>query len=84
MITVKILEESEMSSNSEPEKPFRYPNNFKPTLSTEEQLYILNNHPFFTGICPKCQYKYDTSHRWQIDGKCPGCNYQFDKKSTLF
>ncbi len=25
----------------------------------EEQLEILNTHPFFTGICPQCRHKFE-------------------------
>lgn len=32
-----------------PNKPSRY--------TKDEQLEILNNHPFFTGICPQCSYR---------------------------
>ena len=37
-----------------PYKPSRY--------TPEEQLEILDNHPFFTGVCPKCGHHIPDSH----------------------
>jgi hypothetical protein len=36
-------------------------------LSTEERLDILNTHPLFTGICPKCGAKVEPEQRVHYD-----------------
>ncbi len=38
-----------------PNKPSRY--------TAEEQLEILDTHPFFTGVCPQCRHKFDGEGR---------------------
>ncbi len=46
-----------------PNKPSRY--------TTEEQLFILDNHPFFTGICPQCRHEFDKNNPPAVHWDCP-------------
>lgn len=48
------------------DRPSRY--------SQSEQLEILNNHPFFTGVCPQCGYRFDRDARI-IHFDCPSCGW---------
>jgi len=34
-----------------PNRPSRY--------TAQEQIKILDTHPFFTGVCPQCKHKFD-------------------------
>ncbi len=49
-----------------PDRPSRY--------TAEEQLEILNNHPFFTGVCPQCRHRFNRNDRI-IHYNCPGCGW---------
>jgi transposase len=50
----------------------------------KKQLWILNNHPAFTGICSNCGFEYEKSlfildvdnksHHWN----CPQCGLSYD------
>ena len=42
--------------------------------SREEQLEILDNHPFFTGVCPQCRYEFNRDERI-IHYDCPDCGW---------
>ena len=42
--------------------------------SPEEQLEILNNHPFFTGVCPQCRHEFDKNNP-PVHFDCPECNF---------
>ena len=46
-----------------PNRPSRY--------TAEEQLFILDNHPFFTGVCPQCGHKFDKSNPPAVHWDCP-------------
>jgi rubredoxin len=48
-------------------KPSRY--------TQEEQLEMLDNHPFFTGFCPQCNYKFDRDNPPQVHWDCPECGW---------
>ncbi len=50
-----------------PSRPSRY--------TAEEQLEILDNHPFFTGVCPECGYQFDRSNPPLIHWDCPECGW---------
>lgn len=43
----------------------------------DEQLEILDNHPFFTGICPNCGYRFSKSKQI-VHYDCPVCNWVDD------
>ena len=53
-----------------PNKPSRY--------TPEEQLEILDNHPFFTGVCPECGYEFDRNNPPLVHWDCPRCNWVDD------
>ena len=46
-----------------PNRPSRY--------TSEEQLEILDTHPFFTGVCPKCGHRFDKSNPPKVHWDCP-------------
>jgi len=48
---------------------------FKPRLTREQQLWLLDNHPFFTGRCPQCHYRFDPNHPPQVHWDCPDCGW---------
>ena len=40
----------------------------------KRQLWLLDNHPFFTGICSNCGYQYDKhTNNWT----CPECHTSY-------
>lgn len=43
--------------------------------TAEEQLEILNNHPFFTGVCPQCGYKFESSPSPHTSWHCFRCGW---------
>ena len=49
-----------------PNRPSRY--------TAEEQLEILDTHPFFTGVCPQCGHKFDRSNPTTV-WNCPNCDW---------
>ncbi len=49
----------------------------------EKQLWFLDNHPIFTGVCPNCGYDYGNLKVLDIDEKsshwnCPSCGLIYD------
>jgi hypothetical protein len=52
-----------------PNRPSRY--------TQAEQLEILDTHPFFTGVCPRCNHKFE-QHNPVIYYDCPSCGWQDD------
>lgn len=49
-----------------------------PKYTREEQLYILDNHPFFTGICPECGFNFGGICLPKNEWNCPNCNWVDD------
>lgn len=47
----------------------------KQTKTKEEKLELLDNHPFFTGICPECGYTFDRDYVSRIHFDCPDCGW---------
>jgi hypothetical protein len=43
----------------------------RPRLTREEQLEILDSHPFFTGICPQCGHQFDRDNPPKVHWDCP-------------
>ena len=46
-----------------PNRPSRY--------TQAEPLEILDTHPFFTGICPNCQFQFDQDNPPSVHWDCP-------------
>jgi hypothetical protein len=44
-------------------------------LTREEQWHILETHPFFTGVCPKCKYRFQGHVPELIHFDCPVCGW---------
>jgi rubrerythrin len=44
----------------------------------EEQLWLLDNHPLFTGVCPECGYRFTQSERQIVHFDCPRCSWVDD------
>jgi rubrerythrin len=64
---MKPTQTSEISYQSQSE--------FKPSLTLEQQLEILNKHPFFTRICPQCGYQFDKDNNRE-SWDCPECDWK--------
>ncbi|MDV3002567.1 MAG: hypothetical protein N5P05_004222 (plasmid) [Chroococcopsis gigantea SAG 12.99] len=41
----------------------------------EEQLQILDTHPFFTGVCPQCAEVFSTSPTHGVKWQCDRCGW---------
>ena len=39
--------------------------------TSEEQLEILDTHPFFTGVCPNCGHRFDKNNSPAVHWDCP-------------
>lgn len=52
-----------------PNRPSRY--------TLQEQLEILDTHPLFTDVCPKCRYEFDRDNL-PIHFDCPECEFVDD------
>lgn len=46
--------------------------------TSQEQLEILDSHPFFTGICPQCSHKFESSPPPHAPWHCPQCDWMDD------
>lgn len=49
--------------------------------TSQEQLEILDSHPFFTGTCPQCGHKFESSPLPHALWHCPRCDWMEDSKS---
>lgn len=47
-------------------------------LTPEEQLWLLDNHPLFTGKCPQCGYQFDRDYTARVHWDCPECSWMDD------
>ncbi len=45
--------------------------------SQSEQLEILDNHPFFTGVCPVCRHRFNRDNL-PVHFDCPSCGWVDD------
>lgn len=43
----------------------------------EEQLWLLGNHPFFTGICPQCGASFERDYQARVHWDC-ACGWMDD------
>ena len=53
-----------------PNKPSRY--------TTEQQIKMLDTHPFFTGVCPNCKHQFDQTNHQIVHFDCPSCGWLDD------
>jgi hypothetical protein len=44
----------------------------------DEQLWLLDNHPLFTGVCPECGYRFLQDYSQIIHFDCPSCSWKDD------
>ncbi|MBP0022208.1 MAG: hypothetical protein J7647_32210 [Cyanobacteria bacterium SBLK] len=49
-----------------------------PRYTPEQQLELLDTHPFFTGICPQCGHKFDRDNLPRVHWDCPSCGWMDD------
>ncbi|MGB5595694.1 MAG: hypothetical protein WBM32_10720 [Crocosphaera sp.] len=47
----------------------------EPKYTSEQQWDIVEHHPFFTGVCPECQHKFENIKTETWD--CPECGYEY-------
>jgi hypothetical protein len=72
-----------INENHSPLKYETIPPKNKP--DKQRQLWLLDNHPAFTGICPNCGFEYEQSllildvdnksHHWN----CPQCGVSYEQ-----
>ncbi len=48
-----------------------------------EELKVLHNHPFFTGVCPQCRGVFQVVESPPIYWDCPKCHWQDDLSTIL-
>ncbi|PSB28583.1 hypothetical protein [Chlorogloea sp. CCALA 695] len=41
----------------------------------EEQLWLLDNHPLFTSVCPACRYHFTPANLYVVHFDCPSCGW---------
>ncbi|KJH70277.1 hypothetical protein [Aliterella atlantica] len=44
----------------------------------EEQLWLLDNHPLFTSVCPQCKYHFPQANCHIVHFDCPSCGWVDD------
>lgn len=44
----------------------------------EEQLWLIDNHPLFTGKCPSCGYMFQRDYTSRVHWDCEGCGWKDD------
>jgi hypothetical protein len=44
----------------------------------EQQLAILDSHPFFTGVCPSCGHEFERQNQPKVHWDCPECGWVDD------
>ena len=44
----------------------------------EQKLWLLDNHPMFTGKCPACAYVFGRDYTFRIHFDCPECEWKDD------
>lgn len=49
-----------------------------PRYTPEEQLWLLDNHPWFTGECPECGYQFGEQNPPPPHWDCPRCGWRDD------
>lgn len=45
-----------------------------PRLTREQQLELLDSHPLFTGVCPRCSYRFPQASQ-AVHYDCPRCGW---------
>jgi rubrerythrin len=66
-----------MKSTQKSEISYQSQSGFKPRLTLDQQLEILNKHPFFTGVCPQCGYQFGQNND-RDNWDCPECDWKTD------
>lgn len=46
--------------------------------SPEEQLWLLDHHPMFSGTCPQCGYEWESGNYPMSQWECPQCGAKGD------
>ena len=44
-------------------------------LTPQQQLNIIDTHPFFTGRCPECGYEFPKDNPPAVHWDCPACGF---------
>ncbi|MDI9634370.1 hypothetical protein QM565_00955 [Geitlerinema splendidum] len=72
---------AEPEENWEPEGASYYDGELilhRPRLTREQQLELLDTHPLFTGVCPKCGHTFNMSNPPPVHWDCPECEWVDD------
>jgi hypothetical protein len=43
-------------------------------IISDRGMEILDNHPFFTGVCPQCRYRFEQDNL-PVHFDCPDCGW---------
>lgn len=43
--------------------------------TSAELLELIDSHPFFTGCCPRCNYRFDKDMQPSVHWDCPHCGW---------
>ena len=46
--------------------------------SQEQQLWLLDNHPMFTGFCPQCGHMFQRDYTALVSWDCDNCGWKDD------
>ena len=49
-----------------------------PKYTSEQQIEMLDTHPFFTGVCPNCKHQFDRTNHQIIHFDCTICGWTDD------
>ena len=52
-------------------------------ISSIEELNVLEDHPFFTGVCPKCSHDYANRETPPLFWDCQACGWQDDLSQKI-
>ena len=44
----------------------------------EQRLWLIDNHPLFTGKCPQCGYMFQRDYTSRVHWDCPECEWKDD------
>lgn len=44
----------------------------------EQQLWLIDNHPMFTGLCPSCGAEFERDYTSRVHWDCPECGWKDD------
>lgn len=72
------------SPSASPREPRRYSvAEFLAQATNLEELKVLHNHPFFTGVCPDCRHQFPKKSQPPTYWDCPTCGWKDDLSGVM-